>query len=371
MPTVYTYFILAAFSALMISFTNLKKLNRLTFLLLLFFIIAITGLRSEYVGTDSLQYYLTFKELNSMALSHAYGTRYAIGYVTWTRFIGSFIDSPYAFFFITASITLSVYFYFLKRYSINIYSSIIVFFCLNWTLYMVAMRQAYAMIFILLGIPFLLQRKLIFFIVFVIIAMQFHSAAITALFLIPLLKIELNKKNIAIFCGVTIFLFFSMNILWLLVRTFGGAYAQYMAGDYDVGGTSFINDIIIKIMPSLFIFCLGYWGCKNKASKENRFFLTVCLFNICIAVIGLNSVIFTRLNGYFDFANPIVFSYFLASNQIKKSSAKSLTMLALLLFVAFFTVIQIARPEWMKISPYSPFWSPVNEYGLYATQYFW
>ena len=371
MPAVYTYFILAAFGALMISFTNLKKLNKFTFLLLLFFIIAITGLRSEYVGTDSLQNYLAFKELNNMALSHAHATRYALGYVTWTRFIGSFTDSPYVFFFITALLTLSVYFFFLKRYSNSIFSSIIIFFCLNWTLYMVAMRQAYAMMFILLGIPFLLRKKILAFIIFVIIAMQLHSAAIAALLLIPLLKVELNKKNIILFSSVTIFLYFFMDLLWFLVSIFGKSYMVYMTSDFNTGGTNFIIDIIIKIIPSLFIFYLGYKGCADSKTKEEHFFLTVCLFNICIAIIGLKSVIFTRLNGFFDFANPIVFSYFLFSKKYKERTIKILTILALLFFVLFFTVIQIERPVWMKISPYSPYWNPINAYGFETIQYFW
>lgn len=372
MPVVYTSFIISAFVALLISFTNFKKFNKITFILLLFFNIAIVGLRSEYVGADSLQYYLAFNELNEMSFTQALMTRYAQGYILLTRFVGYFARSPYVFFFITALFTISIYFFYLKRFSKNVFFAIIVFFCLNWTLFIAAMRQSYALSFILLGLPFLLNRKKVIFSLFVLIAMQFHSSAFVALCLLPLSSLTINKKTICIFLTSAIFIFSSMTFFWQFVSKYGGVYASYAISVFNTAGTNIVNDIIIKIIPSLIIFGIAFWGTKEKRDHVTNFFLLVCLLNLCIGIVGLNSLIITRLNGYFDFANPVVATYFLSSNTFRRMRTKIATCLCIIaFFVALFTVIQIERPNWMKITPYSPYWQPINAYGMTMEQYFW
>lgn len=370
MPFIYVAYILAACACIFLSFKP-RFPKKIAFLFLLILNICIVGLRSEYVGADSLQYYLAFKELNRASLEAAFQTRYAPGYIALNRLVGFFTDSPYALFFVVGLFSLSVYFYFLKKNSANIFFAIVIFFCSGWGLYIAAMRQSMALACILLGIPFLFKEKKIIFLLFVFLAAQFHASAIIAVSFVFLYNLKISKKLIII-CIVCATLLSVFNFLLGKIIAFAniGTYANYLDSKFNAAGSSYLVDLCIKVFPALFIFWLGC-NAKFQMTKKDNFFVVLSLFYLCIRIIALNSIIIDRLSLYFSFSIPILTSFLFDSNRIVQSSRRLLISFSLFFFVALFCFVQTARPNWMKISPYSPFWKPYNAYYLDMSTYFW
>ena len=370
MPLIYILYILAGCICFGCCFKP-RFPKKIAFLFLLILNICIVGLRSEYVGADSLQYYLAFKELNRASLEAAFQTRYAPGYIALNRLVGFFTDSPYALFFVMGLFSLSVYFYFLKKNSANIFFAIVIFFCSGWELYIVAMRQSMALACILLGLPFLFKEKKIIFLLFVFLATQFHASAIIAAFFVFLYNLKITKKLIII-CIVCAALLSVFNFLLGKIVVFVniGSYANYLDSEFNSAGSSYLVDFCIKVFPALFIFLIGAKA-KFQMTKEDNFFVVLALFYLCIRIIALNSIIIDRLSLYFSFSTPILASFLFDSNRIVQSSRRLLISFSLFFFVTLFCAVQITRPNWMKISPYSPFWKPYNAYYLDMSTYFW
>lgn len=371
MPLPYVLFLFCSIFAL--GFNKIdRRFTGVLFFLLVIFNILIVGLRSEYVGADSIQYYFSFKELNQMTLPRALGERYAAGYVFFARFIGFFSNSPYFFFFVVAVLTLTICFYFLKKYSQNPFLSIIIFFCLVWTDVVVLMRQSCALAIILLGVPILFSKRPYFFFAIVAIAMFFHTSAICAAILFILPKIKFNKKNVIRFLIVSVALASSSSLIWRLINVVGfSSFYDYKGGNYDITGTSFVNDFIVKVFPSIVCLLMGLKSKNEIITKEENFFYMVCLANISVGIIGLSSLILARMNMYLSFAAPIVATYLVGAKRYEPKTKRFFSLGIVIFMIAFFTTIQIARPGWMKITPYSPYWAPVNAYSVRATHYFW
>lgn len=374
MALVYLFFIFSSLCAFVLSKDKVLKCSRKPLLFGLFIIlVCIMGLRSEYVGADSVQYYLSFNELNQMSLQNALMTRYAAGYVLFVRFIGGFTDSPYCFFFIVSFATLVIYFHFFRKYSANIFFSIIVFFCLYWTDFLVLTRQACASCLVCLGIPFLLDDRKKIYALFVLGAMLFHESAIIALSFILLVKLKVTATKImicllcAIFCAE-----FFLPLLWKLITVLNvGSYAAYVNSKFNSAGTSVFVDLLIKVFPSLLCLIYGYRSTSQGRTKEQNFFLALNLIGLCFIIIGMKTLILQRLGMYFNLGAVIVCSYLFFLKRKKNSSTQILAWGLIIFSIAIFSIIQIERPIWMRISPYSPFWAPFNAYGVDAIQYFW
>lgn len=374
MSFVYGAFLFFSVAAFVLDKAKGLKFTNPFFLFYLFAsLLFIMGLRSEYVGADSVQYFLSFRELNQMGLSDAFATRYAAGYILLVRTIGLFTLSPYVFFFVVSLLTLTIYFWFLKKYSVNVFFSLIVFFCLYWTDFLVLTRQACASCVVCLGIPFLLADKKKTFSLFVLIAMQFHSSAIITFVLIPVLKLNLTPWKIVGFIGgAFIVAKVALPLLWNLISIVNvGSYAQYIDTKFNSAGTSMVVDLIIKVAPSLICFLFGYIGSKNERIQVQNLFLSMNLFGICFIIIGMESLIFQRLSLYFNVGTVVCCSYLFASRAIKKTTRHFLVWGLIVFSISIFTVIQIERPNWMRITPYSFCWSPVNFWGSSEVQYFW
>ena len=369
----YSVFIAISVLAFCLSTKN-RSLDVAMLVVLFTTLLCIMGLRSQYVGADSLQYYLSFIELNNRSLDAALATRYAAGYILFVRLVGLFTNSPYVFFFVSSFVTLSIYFLFLRKYSKNIFMSIIIFFCLNWTAFLVLTRQSLACCCLLIGVPFLLNGRRITFALFVLIAMQFHSSAVVGLAFIPLSQIELNLNKIIVFLVVALVISFCLSLLWKIIPMLGvvNLYASYAGKEQSLAGTSKLVDIIIKFLPAIVCITLGYLSNASERSRANNFWTSLCLISACIKIIAMNSIIFERLSEYFNIAYPLTVANFIFSDFFNQQTKRlSISVLFCIFCIALFTTVQIVRPNWMKITPYSPFWAPVNAYKLDSVRYFW
>ncbi len=369
MPLVYSFYLLFNVIFLFSCGQNIRK-KKIFFFLSLLMIVCIAGFRSEFVGSDSLQYYLAFSELNDMSANDAYHQRYSFGYVALNRLVGCFSMSPYMLFFLIALFTFSAYYFFLKKYSINIFLSIIVFFSFNFAIFLTVGRQAIATSVILFSLSFLFKKRYVVFAFFVGIASLFHPSAIIAILFIVCYKCKISYRTILVFLISSFGLIFLINYLWEIVAMLNiSNYFSYQETSFNSSGSSIIVNYIIRVFPGLLCLFLGYEKKRNYSCSEN-FFLILCLVHVCISNIACFSIIFERLSLYSGIAIPVVSTYFLSSNYLNKET-KTLYLLVLLLYsISFFEITQTLRPEWFKITPYSPFWEPYNAYGFSAFEYF-
>lgn len=220
--------------------------------------ILISGLRDLSVGADTQNYANLFNEhlnLSWRQIIHEliiyitnggeYSLEYEPGYILFEKIIGSFTTNPIIYNFIIALIFMSAFGYYVYKNSIDPCLSFIIYDALFYNMFsLTGYRQTIAVaIAVLFGSEFIKKRKLIPFLILVLVACLFHKT--TLIFL--LLYFLANKKikfNYIIFSAFVIFIgvLYRNQIFYYVKNIFG--YEQY-AGNYGFAQGTFTLFLIL------------------------------------------------------------------------------------------------------------------------------
>lgn len=223
----------------------------------------VMGFRSRYTGSgDTYTYSRTFETLRQC---EAFG-EYFEAFLSDTEFIFSetgfywlvwlltrLTDEPQWMIFLTSVFITWASCSFLYKNSEDPTLALLVYICLGlFTFNMNGMRQAMAMSVCVLSYELVKKRKLLPFLLMVLVAMQFHKTAFAFLpvYLLPTLK---NTKGNWFFyiCGMGVFLLLMDQIIVFFNDATG---KEYEVGDsFDSGGVTVIMIYVLAIGLSVLI----------------------------------------------------------------------------------------------------------------------
>ena len=317
--------------------TTLKQNNYKYYMIIAGTLVALVmGLRTQYTGSTDTRMYMYFFE--GLANYDSFAD-YFNNNLADTEFIFS-ETGFYLFMFILSRITQDGQILVLVTSAFITFSAcrfiykntsdpptgLLVYVCLGlFTFNMNGMRQAMAMSICMLGYELVKKRKLLWFLLVVFIAMQFHKTAFcfVIVYFFPLLKE--GKANIFWYLvGIVVFLL-SVNVL---VNTFNA----FTGEDYDVtdqadgGGITVIFIYAASIILGLFM---------NESLKKRNIrteFLVVVAGFACYIARFFSTMILERLSYYFFY-----FTLLLLPNLINELEEQERKVVKILF--GFFAII--------------------------------
>jgi len=369
----YCLIIYMLISAIFLSVIVKKK--RFAFIYIVFTVglfVFLSMFRSIDVGNDTVIYTNLFYNLLSVSDLSVYTGRYEVGYLYLNKIL-SLISNNHQILFIVTS--LYIYFVvgrFIYKYSNMAWLSVFLFFTLRYfDLSMSGIRQMLAIATILLSYDFIIKKKPIKFLICIIIASLFHTAAIVFFAAYPLSKYKLNKKLVFVttIASLIVLLLFErvLNLLiWLFPR-----YSYYMNTTYIHGKAKLGIFMGLLVMAIILVACeifnkrlipnknIKMIENKNTISLKSRedeiqsvFLLVAC----AIMFMALQANIFDRFKNIFGF-----FSITYLPNSICKISDRWIKVLVIIctviLFFTYLTTIQVFKPEWQSTYPYRFYWN--------------
>lgn len=350
--TIYIIILLIEiFFGILLSLKKNKNSKRI-FLVVSFIILAtISGFRTVDVGMDTEQYYRAYQRINSYnSIIDAFNERYEKGFVVLCYTLGKISSDPQVLIFVTSIFINFCVLRFIDKNSKNVVYSVFLYITLNFYFsYMNIMRQAISICFLLLSYQNLREKKYFLYFVDVIFAILFHSSAILGLLFIIADKFEYKKKYNKFLIPLFIIIFiFGRNILMLLTK-FSPRLLEYVGGDYDF--SNYFGTLIIALMS----FGILYFGnniLQNKKDKdiaEYNFLQKIIILNVIFAVLGIRVNILSRFVQYFSIFQiiwiPNIFS-------IMKKNKQEFQLLFSIIFILYWVIIMIYRPEWYGVVPY-------------------
>lgn len=339
----------------------MEKRNKKAYVVIIsILLILISGLRKYTVGIDSEQYYFSYKMIGELSWENLINTRYEYGYALFCRILNLISNNSQILFFISSIINIVAISKLIYKYSTNATLSFFIYVALGiFFSSMNVLRQTLALSIVLFGIDFLLKNKKKIFVIFVIIAAQFHSTAYVALLLlIPAYMKFTDKKLLVIFIisvisfllGKTIFAFLSNYI------------EQYQT--YDATNFAFENYFAtgIYMIQALIFLIFGRMAMKKNLNNENNsdyklynLLIFATCFYFSFEMIAIRANIMERLSQYFS-----VFSVVLIPASIKNLNIITNKKIYSILFVSLLFLENMAilcfRPYWYGVSPYKFFW---------------
>ena len=327
-----------------------KNRHNVYFYFLLLCFVTICALRHVSVGTDTPMYIETITSIvhnNKIYLDdleyygqgrdpifwYVYGTVYLLsgsilgvflfhGIVHWTL-IGIALKKNTSFVFLALAVMIAF------RFS---------------DFYLNAMRQGISMSLILFSYLYIKNRKLIYYLCVLSIAVLFHGSS---LLFLPMYWVynfsfeNLSKKKIALFLSLAI-AFSSMIYKYFLIYLFQDSYSIYLNAQESHGVLYFALYLVSFVLCALN---------SDLKDKETKFLLIVCLIAVILQSATFSNPIFNRISAvysiYFALLVPRVTSDVCGKHKSNAPQYLVVTMLLLL---------YIAGGPAPGIVPYKFFW---------------
>lgn len=255
----------------------------------------------------------------------------------WESFAHSNISNYHIYFLPPAFLSSFAVVKLLKRYSVSPAFSMLIFFSIGtYVMYVAAMKQCFAMFFLLLSIPYAEEKKYFRFYLLVAVAILFHTHAFMFAIL-PLLFSKPWGKTTWIGLAAVMFAMATYD------KTLGAFmnYAQSIGALVDEGELfdghqiNFLR-IIVYWVPSLLALAFRGRLFKNSTRSENLF-VNMSIVSSMILTLGMVQAanLFARMAAYFEVATALAIPWMI-KKLFTKRSAQFVTVCAVVLYFGYF-----------------------------------
>lgn len=348
----FILFILILFSIKANNNSVKGKSNKFLTISIGLFFIFICGLRSNIVGNDTEKYLELYDSIN-FSSSDIYFERFESGFIYLVKFLGGFNLSSQSLLIISSIIIWSGIIRFLLKNSINpgfSYYLIVTFGFLAF--FMSGIRESLAISICLIGFEYVKSKKIIPFIILILLASSFHLSALIFIFIYPAFhaRFRLRTKIMIIFSSIIIMKY--INIIMLYVIRYIPKYASYLNTVYNNGIIRVAS--ILNLLIVLVIYILG--KIYNDKLKNYTYdgYLNIFFMSIPLLIVSLNFNLIDRLANYYDIFILIIIPNIIANRNNKNN--KIISIIVIIAFLIYFISIQLIRPDWNSIYPYKFYW---------------
>lgn len=318
-----------------------KTINRTAFWLPLIALSLFAGMRSSRVGTDSGTYTKPFRN-NLNIYNFQFDEFVEPGYQLLEYNLLKVTHNYFWLFFVTALIVVYCYLRIIKKYSVNYWLSVFLFVTLGvYTFFFNGLRQGIAMAIFALALPYLLEKRLVPYLLICFLGSLFHN---TALFMIPFyflvnLRIKPVYKIIATFIGS---LFISRFLIQYLAAS-NERYEGYAEADQLGGGYLTLGFYVILML--LIYGTIRIYNIKDEQLiKMFTFYAVGVVFLIPIAMLGANPSGPQRLLTFFTWILVLILPIL-----FKRINNLYVTSTAMIMFIIYFIMTTSA---FSNLSPY-------------------
>ena len=275
------------------------------------------------IGTD---YWFRYAPLFDQ-IQHGDVDGQEIGYVLLNKAVGLITDDYQGIFVVTSFLTISLFYRFFLRMSINPALSVFIyafggFYLEDFNL----VKQGLAIAILVNTLEFALRKKHLAFVLATLLAASFHASALVWFAVWPLMWIRVGRgARIAIALTMIVIILLVPGTTSLLVGQFAPNYAWYFDSNY--GTTRSIHPAVIMVAVAAFAFTVIKVGNSGPADRYADSVVNVLAVSTAVLVATISiAYLFSRLNYYFAPAQLVAVP--LALSLVRSRAARQLLTLA-------------------------------------------
>lgn len=307
--------------------------------LAIFWLTSFSFLRTSYNDTGA--YIQSFQTAERISEGIANGT-----FTDWTgnplsmlyrSFMRELTENYHIYFFFPAFLSSFAVVKLLRRYCVNPAFGLVIFFSLGtYVMYIAALKQCLAMFFLLMALPYAIDRKYVRFYLLVLVAILFHTHAFMFA-IVPFLMEKPWGKITWLLLGATLFAMATYDSTL-------GAFMEYaqslgaLVAEIEVFDDHQINALRVLVywVPALLALIFRR-RLFTDSTKEENLFVNMSIVSAFILTLGLVQAanLFARMAGYFEIATAIALPWMI-KKLFTKQSAQLVTILAGILYFGYF-----------------------------------
>jgi len=342
----FTLVFLSVFSMYELHKTGKTK-NEIGILLCFLWILLLGGLRFQ-VGTDWHTYNIIFNNTKSFA-DVAHSQREKL-FMTFLYFSKKVCNNYSFFIFSFFAISFSIKFRFIKKYSSNIFLSLIIYFFTLFVIYDInQIRQGMALAFVLLSTSAILNKKIFQFILLIFIASLFHLSAIVFIPAYWISRIRISPKTIFIILGLSLAFSLSISavienssIVQSLLKT--ETFSHYSAYINNANYIKELSILSIGVIQRILIFLLLLFYFDNIKAEENLkyFLLNGYFISIVIFIfLSFSTELAARLSFYYKALEILIVPYIVTSQKLIQNRIILFILFFILSILAVYRIIDV------------------------------
>lgn len=296
-------------------------------------------LRTSY--NDTLTYIDSFRNAETLVEGFANGTFTDWTGNPWSMFYRSLMHdltkNYHIYFFFPAFLSSFAVVKLCKRYSVNPAFSLLIFFSIGtYVMYIAALKQCLAMFFLLLALPYAIDKKYAQFYLLVLVAIFFHTHA----FMFAIVPLLLEKPWGKVFWGLLGATAFAMATYDFTL----GAFMEYaqsigaLVAEVEVFDDHQINilRVLVYWVPALFALIFRKRLFSSSGRTENLF-VNMSMVSAFILTIGLvrGANLYARMAAYFEIGTAIALPW-MFQKLFTRRSAQFVTIAAAALYFGYF-----------------------------------
>lgn len=296
-------------------------------------------LRTDY--NDTYTYRVFFSEAQSLAEGFSNGT-----FTDWTgnplsmlyrSLIREITENYHIYFFFPAILSSFSVVKLCKQYSVNPAFSILIFFSIGtYVAYIAALKQCLAMFFLLIALPYGIDKKYVRFYLLVLVAILFHTHA----FMFAIVPLLTEKPWGKVTWAGLAFVVFALLTYDVTLGAFM-EYAQSLGAfvnENEVFDGHQINilRVVVYWVPALLALVFRK-RLFNDSTRIENLFVGMSIVSAFILTIGLvqGANLYARMAAYFEIATAIALPWMIRK-LFTKQSAQLVTACAAILYFGYF-----------------------------------
>lgn len=267
----------------------------------------LSAMRDPVVGSDLQNYIVMYKSVGEIPLidflkirdiriNHPEVGNFETGYLFLCKILTCISKDPGFFIMITSLIIVGGAFFQIYVFSKNYYLSIFIYLMFGqYFTGFTAIRQSIAMAILGMATYYLTKNKIIYYFIFVALAVCIHKTALCFFILYPLSKLKVNKKYIIlVLIGGGVLYNFGDTMLVFAARIFNYSYYINMIGHGNADGLFFM-------VAMVYCATIFFWKQYKTADSNADIWVHMLTGNFLLSVLSMHMGIMNRAVLYFSF----------------------------------------------------------------------
>lgn len=238
------------------------------------------------------------------------------GFICMLKIVRFITDDFHVFLCLNSCILLGLYSYSILKYSDDAYISVLLLLLVVFDQSLFVLRQHLSISILWLSIPYIINRKIVPFVVILSIAFLFHKSSLIWFVVYFMYGAEKSWKIIGILGCATIVMSLIFSNLSYLNETFSLGYASYIDGR-RMGTSNYVGFFLGLFF--LLSYCYICWKNLWENSIVKLCFISLFIWTL-MSFVGINILILSRFTLVFRsslfFAVPIIF-YSIKSQNLR------------------------------------------------------
>lgn len=306
-----------------------RNRNR-NFILAVVIISIFSCLKDPFIYPDNISYYEWYKSLafDDDSLN--------IGYIIYNHIVSFISNNNHFVFFAISAIAINVgYCKYIDRNSPHIWLALFLYILINYYPSFFLLRQYLAMPFVFMAFYYIIERKLVGFIVCSLLAYSFHTMSLCIVPMYFVYSLKPSRLNFILIAGGTVAGCLGLVAIGNYLSSYFDAYSHYLS--LEVEDAAWSRAFMKIYIFGVYVYALGHDCYKVGINRIVFYSMLMCII-ICVGAVNLFGVY--RMRDFFSIADiigvPLIWCYAKQYNGFRKYTARNLALVYIALLVYSF-----------------------------------